>query len=214
MATRIADAAGQAQSALSSAAASIQDVEERIPHTFSLGTRQFCIASDHASDCADLPLNLLSLLPDNIHSLPDAVQNVLRERAGQLSSAMDSWIKISALTVPCLLIAGTVLMTSLTIASVCLAFGRLPWVVRRLCRLSFRLRAVATLSLGLFLCTPLIALALILHVVLRSADKLPAWVTVDEGDVGGLCFGVCACALMLAIWTTGRPLTGTRSSRE
>ena len=101
----------------------IQDIEGRIPHTCLLGTRQFCIVSNYATNCSDLPLKLSSLLPDNIYSLLDAVENALRERASQLSLAIDSWVKIPALTVPCLLIVGTVLIALLTIASVCLAFG-------------------------------------------------------------------------------------------
>ncbi|KAF3037143.1 hypothetical protein E8E11_002997 [Didymella keratinophila] len=77
VATGTADGVGEAQSALSSAAASIQDIERRIPHTYSLGTRRFCVGSDQATVCSDLPLNLSGFLPDDIPSLPDAIEGAL-----------------------------------------------------------------------------------------------------------------------------------------
>ncbi|KAF2818075.1 hypothetical protein CC86DRAFT_435319, partial [Ophiobolus disseminans] len=200
-ATGVANAAGQAQGALSSAAASVEDVENRIPHTYSLGTRQFCVESKHATDCRDLPLNLSSLLPENIHKLPDVVEDALRERGDQLSSLMGPWNKLSSHTVPGILITEIVLMSLLTITSMCLELGALPWALRWLCQLGITLRVLATVVLGVILCTPLMVLASVLHEILRSAEKLPAWIVVDRGEVGRLSFGACACALILVLWT-------------
>ena len=211
-ATGVADVFGPAQSTLSSAAASIQGIEGRIPHTYSLGTRQFCVGTDLATDCRDLPLNPSSFLPDDIHNLPDAVEGALRERADQLTSLTEPWVHLSALTVPGVLITEVVLMCLWTTASVCLAFGRPPWIVRRLCRLSSGPHALAALLLGLVLSTPLIALVSVLHVIHRSAGRLPAWVTVDKGEAGGLCIGACACALILAVWNAATPLSESRPS--
>jgi hypothetical protein len=130
-----------------------------------LSTRQFYVGSDLATNCSDLLLNLLSFLLDDIRILPNAVEGALRERASQLATVTAPWVYLSALTVPGLLLAEMALMCSLTIACMCLAFGRLPWIVRQLRRLSSALRALATLLLGLVLCVLLIALVLVLHVI-------------------------------------------------
>lgn len=42
-ATRVVDAAGQAESAISSAAATLQSIEEQVPRNCSLGTKRFCV---------------------------------------------------------------------------------------------------------------------------------------------------------------------------
>jgi hypothetical protein len=197
------DVAGHAQGALSSAAASIEDIEERIPLSFSLGTQQFCVTTKHAIDCKDLPLNFSRLLlPDNIDRLPDLVQNTLRERDGQLSSLIGPWDQLSMHTVTGIMISEIILMTVLVIISTCVALGVLAWLAKQLCQLRLILRILATLAISISLCTPLIALVSILYVILKSTEKLPSWIVVDRGDVSGLSFGVCACALILALWTT------------
>jgi hypothetical protein len=78
----------------------IQDIERRIPHTHSLGTKHFCAGSDLAIDCSDLTLDLSSFLPVDICILPDAVEGALHERASQLTSVTAPWIHLSALNVP------------------------------------------------------------------------------------------------------------------
>lgn len=97
-------------------------------------------------------------------------------------------------------------MSLLTIVAVSLALGRLSGAARLLCQLGFAVRVVAVLLLGVILCTPLIALVSLLHIILRSAEELPTWIVADRGGVGGLSFGACACALILAVWTTAVPL--------
>ncbi|CAE7016065.1 hypothetical protein PTNB73_01358 [Pyrenophora teres f. teres] len=188
-ATRVADAASQAESAISSAAATVQNIEEHVPQNCSLGTKRFCIGYKQDVNCSDLPLNLSSLLPEGVQELPGPVQDALRDRAEALSQLAESSTRFLAFSVPSTLISGLVLMV---IARV---FGKLKAVPR----------ALALLGLGLVCCSPFVLLGVILDTFRRVADELPSWVGVEIGEACGLGFAALACALVLTFIFAAAP---------
>ncbi|EUC27459.1 hypothetical protein COCCADRAFT_41815 [Bipolaris zeicola 26-R-13] len=183
-ATRVADAAGRAESAISSAAATVQSIEDIVPKNCSLGIRRFCIGFEQDINCSDLPLNFSRLLPDGMQKLPSSIQDAIKDRAESLSQLVETSNKFPVFSVPDTLISGLVLMSVVT-----RVFGIFKAVPR----------ALSLLALGLLCCSPFVLLGVILHTILSAADKLPSWVRVEVGEVCGLSFAALACALLLAL---------------
>jgi hypothetical protein len=198
-ATRVADAASQVESAISSGVATIQSVEEHVPRNCSLGTKSFCIGYKQDINCSDLPLNLSSLLPEGVQEFPGLVQDAVRDRAEALSQLAESSTKFSSFFMPGTLISGLVLMSIVATLSLSLALGRPQVVTRVFGKLKTVPRSLALLALGLMCCTPFLLLGVILNTILRAADELPWWVGVEVGEVSGLCFAALACALILML---------------
>jgi hypothetical protein len=205
VATRVADAASQAESAVSSAAATIQSVEEYVPRNCSLGTKRFCVGYKQDVNCSELPLNLSSLLPESLQELPGPVQDAIRDRADALSQLAESSTRFPAFSVPDTMISGLVLMAIVATLSLSLALGRPRVLTRVFGKLKTVPRALALLAFGLVCCSPFVLLGVILGTILRAADELPSWVEVERGEACGLSFAALACALVLAFIFAAAP---------
>lgn len=204
-ATRVADAASLAESAISSAAAAAPSLEEYVPRNCSLGTMRFCVGYKQDVNCSDLPLNLSSLLPEGVQELPGPVQDAIRDRAEALSQLAESSTRFPAFSVPATLISGLVLMSIVATLSLSLAFGRPQVVTRVFGRLKAVPRALALLALGLMCCSPFVLLGVILDIILRAAGELPSWVGVELGEACRLGFAALACALVLTFISAAAP---------
>lgn len=207
-ATGIVDVAGQAEGAISSAAATLQSIEEHVPRNCSLGTKRFCIGYKQDVSCSDLPLNLTSLLPGSVRELPQAVQDAIRDRATALSQLVETSTKFPALSVPATLISGLILMSIAAALSLSLALGWPPYCTIALGKLSSVpiAQALLALGLGLVCCCPFLLLGVILNTILTAADELPSWVRVERGEACGLGFAALACALVLALVFAAVPI--------
>ncbi|KAI0571181.1 hypothetical protein Alg130_10974 [Pyrenophora tritici-repentis] len=204
-ATRVADAGSQAESAISSAAATVQSIEEHVPRNCSLGTKRFCIGYKQDVNCSKLPLNLSNLLPDGVQELPGPVRDAIHDRAEALSQLVESSTRFPAFSVPETLISGLVLMSIVTTLSLSLAFGRPQVMTRVFGKLKAVPRVLALLALGLVCCSPIVLLVVILDTILTAADELPSWVGVEIGEACGLSFAVLACALVLTFIFAAAP---------
>jgi hypothetical protein len=181
-ATRVAGAATQAESAISSAAATVQSIEDYVPRNCSLGTKRFCIGYKQDVNCSGLPLNLTSLLPVSLQELPGPVENAIRDRVETLSQLADSSTRFSAFSVSATLISGLVLMIMVVVLALSLSLGRPQVITGVFGKLRVVSRALALLTLGLVCCFPFVLLAVILHTVLKAARGLPSWVEVKTGE--------------------------------
>jgi hypothetical protein len=202
-ATKAFDAAGHVQSAVSSAAAAyLQDIEEHIPQNCSFGTTQFCIGYKHDLKCSDLPFNLSSVIPDIVHDLPDSVGDTVRDRMDAMSLLSASLAKFPAFYIPNTLIAGLILVSTITVFSICLAFG---WLSRVVHTLHVKYWVLGLFVLGFLCCSPLILLVAIMRMLIEKANELPSWIEVEKGEVLGLCFGALGYALALTLLVAGAP---------
>ena len=109
--TRVVSAADQAESAIDSAATSLQGVEEGLTRNCSLGMKHFCIGYKHESNCSDLPLNLFGLLAERFHELPAFIEDSMRDRAQALSQPAGNLTNLSAIYMPSTLISRLLLMS-------------------------------------------------------------------------------------------------------
>jgi hypothetical protein len=213
-ATRVAGAATQAESAISSAAATVQSIEDYVPRNCSLGTKRFCIGYKQDVNCSGLPLNLTSLLPVSLQELPGPVENAIRDRVETLSQLADSSTRFSAFSVSATLISGLVLMIMVVVLALSLSLGRPQVITGVFGKLRVVSRALALLTLGLVCCFPFVLLAVILHTVLKAARGLPSWVEVKTGEACGLGFGALACALVLPFVLAAAPSVTVRVQDE
>lgn len=207
-ATKVADAASQAESAISSAADTVQSIEEFVPRNCSLGVKRFCIGYTQDVSCSDLPLNFSRLLPEGVQELPGPVQDAIRDRAEALSQLVESSNRFPAFSVPDTLISGVALMGTVAILSLSLALGRPRAMSRALGKLIAVLRVLTFLPflfLGLICCSPFVLLAVMLHTILGAAHELPSWVGVETGEACGLGFAALACALVSALIFAATP---------
>jgi hypothetical protein len=78
-ATRVVNAADQAESAINSAAITLQGIKEDLPQNCSLSTKRFCIGYRHESNCSNLPLDLSSLLPESVYELLASIEDAIRD---------------------------------------------------------------------------------------------------------------------------------------
>lgn len=167
-ATKVFDAAGQAESATISAAATLQSIDESFPRNCSLGTKRFCIGYEQDVSCSGLPLNPSSLLPESVGALPSPVQSAIRVHVKTLSPLVESLTRFPALFVLQTLASGLISMSIVAALSLCLALGWPRDVTKVFNRLSAFPRALALLALGLVCCSPFVLLGVVLTAILKS----------------------------------------------
>ncbi|KAJ6196458.1 hypothetical protein J3E72DRAFT_396355 [Bipolaris maydis] len=204
-ATKVIDVASQAESAISSATATLKSIEEIVPQNCSLGTKRFCIGYKQNINCSNLPLNFSSLLLEGVQKLPGPVQDAMRDRAEDLSQLVKSSTRFPALSVLDTLISGLVLMSIVMALSLSLALRRPQVVTRVFDRLKAMPRALTLLALGFICYSPLVLLGFILNTILKTASGLLMWIGVEKGGVCGLGFAALACALVLVLALPAAP---------
>jgi hypothetical protein len=190
-ATRVSDAAGHVQSAVSSAAASLPRIEDYIPQNCSIGTEQFCVGYRHTQNlsCSYLPFDVSALLPDAAQGLPGPVRDAFREQMGRLSPSADDWDRLPGSIDICLLVG---LISVILVVVPFVWLGSSKWTSRKVATMPKLLVYLATPVVG---CTPYSALVALQSRVMIEAKGLPAWVDVQQGAVLGLSVGLLVCAM-------------------
>jgi hypothetical protein len=148
-ATKASAAASQVQSAVSSAATFLEEIEEHVPCNCSLGTRQFRVGYQRDVQCSHLPFNLSSLLPNMILDLPGPAENTIRERVDTLAPLAERLTQFPILYALNTLIAGLVLIATITAFSIWLVFDRWSRIVTTLQEQNTGIRVLAHLGSGL-----------------------------------------------------------------
>jgi hypothetical protein len=190
-ATRVSDAAGHVQSAVSSATASLPRIEDYIPQNCSIGTEQFCVGYRHSQNlsCNHLPFDLSVLLPDAAQSLPGPVRDAFREQMGRLSPLADHLDRLPS-SIDICLFTGLISVLLVVVPFAWLGYSR--WTSRKVATMPKQLVYLATPVVG---CTPYSALVVLQSRPMKEAKTLPAWVDVQQGVVLGLGVGLLVCAM-------------------
>lgn len=211
IATKIPKVASEIQEAIGSIATPIQGIEEYLPRNLSIGVSQVCIGTQKNVSCPTLPFDVSTLVVSGIQSIPEPikheVESVLGIGLGPLQYLADQLPKIIAGIRGCL-VAGSVLLLTLAVLFVCLLFrGRfcLGIVLQHIAGWS---KVLLVLIYGSLCCVPLILLASLLHIFQANIGVLPPWIEADIGEVGKLCFGSLASALVLVVLTSAVPIVG------
>lgn len=201
-ATRVADTASQAESALSSAAATLQEIDEKMPRNCTLGTKRICVGYKQDINCSKLPLTLSSVLHNSTQELSRPAKDAIRGRVNDaLSQLAKGSGRFPAPYIPATLLSGLLLMTAIAALSLSLALGRPPYftVILRALTSKTSWQSLMALALGLACCSPFILLGVTLNAMLKATDELPPWVRVERGEACGLGFAALACALTLVL---------------
>jgi hypothetical protein len=90
-ATKASDAVDHVQSAVSSAATALPQLEDHVPLNCSFGIIRFCIGFRHSLSCSGWPFTLSALLPDELQDLPGPLGNTLQAAIQELSPLPGSW---------------------------------------------------------------------------------------------------------------------------
>jgi hypothetical protein len=205
-ATKIFDAASNVQSALGSAATSFRgSIEEYIPKNCSLGIKQFCIGYNLTLECMDLPFNTSALLRDALKSLPGPVEDAIREQLDEFSPLEKSLNRFPIFYISSSLISGVILISTTTFVLTLLTYDRPACIASILERIGIGPRTLIQLALGLFCCIPFIFLNVILFTLFSKTKDLPSWISVDKGEVFGLCLGALGCATFITVVLASSP---------
>jgi hypothetical protein len=199
-ATKVSDAAGHVESALSSAVAAVpklQQIEDYVPLNCTFGLKRFCVGYLHAQDlsCSDSPFDISALLPDTIQDLPAPLEAAFRERIGDLSPLADHLSRLPTSVLTCLLIG--ICSTILALGVFCylakVSYGQQAGTARKLGRVW---RIVIHLIMATVCCTPYLTLILLQHTVIEEARGIHDWVEVKEGAIFGLSIGLFVCTVI------------------
>jgi hypothetical protein len=197
-ATRVSDAAGHVESALSSAVAAVPElpqIEDYVPVNCTFGTRQFCVGYLHTPDlsCSDSPFDISALLPDTIQDLSAPLEAAFRKRMGDLSPLADRLSRLPTSVVICL-VTGLLSMMLMLGASLYLAYGNHGQRVGTSRKLGRMWHVVVHLIMATACCAVYLPLILLQRTVIEEAKGLPSWVEAEEGAAFGLSIGLFVCA--------------------
>lgn len=194
-ATRVSDVAGHVQSAVSSAAASLPQIEDYLPLNCTIGTEQFCVGYRNTQNlsCSHSPFELSALLPDAVQDLPGPVEDALRERMGDLLPLADDLSNLTASLNTCLIV-GLISIIFVAVFACCLVCD--TWISRKMGTVA---RLLIYLCVAVVCCAPYSALVTLHVKVMKGAQRLPVWVEVQKGEVMGLSIGLLVCAVIFVV---------------
>lgn len=181
------------ESAISSAAASLPQIEDYVPLNCSFGIKQYCVGYINKENltCSDTPFDISALLPVEIQALPGPVEDVVRERIGDLSPLAGDLSSLPGAVKICLIVG--FICSSLVLGLFCY-----PAFYDSISQKASRnVRVLIYLSMALACCAPYFVLILLQTKVVNEAKKLPAWVGVEEGEIIRLSSGLLVCAVVL-----------------
>jgi hypothetical protein len=194
-ATRVSDAASHVESAISSAAAALPQLEDYVPLNCSFGMRQFCVGyrGQQGLSCSSSAFDVSDLLPDRIQDLPAPVEDAFRERIADLSPLANHLSSLSTSVLVCLIV-GSMMMIFMLALSCCLAHAWPSCVASISPKVGTKTRVLVHLAVSMLCSAPYLALVLLQSKVVREAKGLPGWVEVKQGEVFGLSVGILVCA--------------------
>jgi hypothetical protein len=195
-ATRVSDATGYVESALSSAVAALPElpqIEDYVPVNCTFGIHQFCVGCLHAQDasCSDSPFDISALLPDAIQDLPAPLVAAFRELIDGLSPLADRLSRLPTLVGVCLILGLSCMMILLGVfcyqayVNYCTAQG--PGHVWHV---------VIYLIMATVCCAPYLTLILLQRTAVKDAMGFPDWVEVQAGAAFGLSIGILVCTVV------------------
>lgn len=204
VASKVPTVASEVKSAVNAVATHLQAaLERKVPRNVSLGTQQFCIGFTSDIKCKGLPLTLSDLLPAQVESLPDPVENVIRDQVSHLQPFVTRITSVAFIQM-CFII-GLVLMLLFAGLFLTSLFSRLLCIVGILVQFRYQSRILVNIALGVICCFPLFMATTILYILRKKANSLPSWVEVKHGEVGELGFGALCCAIVLIFITAISP---------
>lgn len=212
-ATKASDAFGHVQSAVSSAAAALPQLEDHMPLNCSFGIIQFCVGFQHSLFCSGSHFTLSALLPDELQNLPGPLEDAIQARIQELSPLPGSLGNLSKGLEGCL-IAGFVSMPLLLVLSCCVAFGCPGYIARITQKLSTKKQMLLHLGVGLVCCLPYVILVAVQRNVMAAVEKLPVWVEAEAGEVFSMSVGTLVSAVVFAVMAavlSRREVTESRS---
>lgn len=213
-ATKASDAVDNVQSAVSSVATALPQLEDHVPLNCSFGITQFCVGFRHSLSCSGWPLTLSALLPDELEDLPAPLEDAIQAGIQELSPLPGSLGNLPEIVIGSL-IAGAVSMPLLLVLSCFVAFGWPSCIAKITQKLSTNTQILLHFGVGLVCCLPYVVLVAVQRKVMAAVEKLPAWVQAKAGEVFGLSVGVLVCAVVFAVLAA--VLSGwhcSQSSRE
>jgi hypothetical protein len=196
-ATKVSDAAGRVESALSSAVAAVPElpqIEDYVPVNCTFGMYHFCVGYLHAQDlsCSDSPFDISALLPETMQNFPAPLEAAFHEQIGDLSPLADSIGRLPRLVV-CLRLGLSAMMSMLGVSYYLAysSYGRGFGASQKLGHIS---HMVMHLIIATICCAPYVTLMLLQRTVLEKAKANHDWMEVKEGGIFGLSIGLFVCA--------------------
>lgn len=182
-------------------------LEDYVPLNCSFGLTQFCVGFKRSLFCSSSPFTLSALVPDEIRNLPRPLGDAIEARIGELAVLPSNVRDLSTGVIICLIV-GALAMVALLLLSCSIAYACPASIGRAVQKVSTRKQMLIHFCVGMLCCSPYVALVAVQDDVIRPAQKLPAWVQAEAGEVfrvsiATLTFAVVFAALVavLAGWT-------------
>jgi hypothetical protein len=187
LATAIATAVNNAQSAASAVATAATAIEGSIPLNGSLGTKGFCVRfANYIQQCDKFPLNVFKIIPEAVISFVINDFQALQPLAGILARVNPTNIEYCLrFGLGFILIIGTIL--------VFLLFTRLFSFVH------FFLKLRLSLVSKVICYVLLLALTVILHEVQGKIQDLQPLIQVEKGMASSYGWGASGCAILMML---------------